>query len=128
MSDQGQRIEANCKKIWGADKTYDLTIETDDYEHYMCHVKVDYGTSYGPPLTMTSLCNGPDRAWNELDRMLRLWARQVESGRPMTREENLEIFSGPDGRWRKLLERVMDRRDEVEAIVAANRANRANRA
>ena len=48
---------------------------------------------------MTSVRNGPNRAWNELDRMLRLWARQVESGKPMTREECLEIFSGPNGEY-----------------------------
>ena len=71
---------------------------------------------------MTNVCNGSDRAWNELDRMLRLWARQVESGRPMTREERLEIFSGPNGAYRSLLETVMNKKAEMDALAAAKKA------
>jgi len=71
---------------------------------------------------MTSVRGGPDRAWNELDRMLRLWAGQVESGRPMTREEHLEIFSGPNGEFRNLLETVMNKKAEMDALAAAEKA------
>ena len=53
---QGQRIEANCKIIWGNDCEHDLDVETDDYVNYMCHVKKDFGDSFGPPLTMTPCC------------------------------------------------------------------------
>lgn len=74
---QGKRIEANCKTIWGSHKDFDFDMETDDWEHYCCVVKEDRGLSFGPPLTMTSLCHGSERAWNELDRMLCLWAKQV---------------------------------------------------
>ncbi|KAF2793565.1 hypothetical protein K505DRAFT_375244 [Melanomma pulvis-pyrius CBS 109.77] len=100
---QGQRIQEYCKKIWGADKDFDLDIETDDYENYLCLVREDRGLSFGPVLTMTSLCYGPKEAWHELERMLYLWAKSVESGRPMTQEERLNIFSGPKGKHRKLL-------------------------
>jgi hypothetical protein len=31
---QYQRIEANCKKIWGAEKDFEIDIETDDWEYY----------------------------------------------------------------------------------------------
>lgn len=117
-----QRIESNCKKIWGADKEFDIIIETDDYQYYLCFVRQDYGLSFGPTLVMTNVCNGSDRAWNELDRMLRLWARQVESGRPMTREERLEIFSGPNGAYRSLLETVMNKKAEMDALAAAKKA------
>jgi hypothetical protein len=108
---------ANCKKIWGADKDFDLNI---DYEEGFdkdcaCSVREDHGLSFGPWLTMTNWCSGPDAAWNELDRMLGLWARQVESGRPMTREERLDIFSGPSGEYREFLGRFMDRMAEAEA-------------
>ena len=34
MAAQGQRIEANCKIVWGSYCDYDLEVYTDDYEHY----------------------------------------------------------------------------------------------
>ncbi|KAH9205558.1 hypothetical protein DL95DRAFT_87728 [Leptodontidium sp. 2 PMI_412] len=52
----GERIQANCKIIWG-DGDYDLDLETDDWVEYACVVKRDLRTSFGPPLTMTRLCN-----------------------------------------------------------------------
>lgn len=33
--------------------------------------------SYGPSLTMTSLCPSEDAAWADLDGMLEAWARKV---------------------------------------------------
>lgn len=71
---------------------------------------------------MTGVQNGSHRAWNELERMLRLWARQVESGRPMTREESLEIFSGPNGKFRKVLEAFMDKKAKMDTLAAAQKA------
>jgi hypothetical protein len=73
-SEQSQRIQANCKIIWG-DGDYDLDIETDDWEIWQCIVKRDFGDAF-EPLTMTGLCNSQEQAWNELDRMLDVWARQ----------------------------------------------------
>ncbi|KAG4442225.1 hypothetical protein IFR05_002274 [Cadophora sp. M221] len=81
---QGARIQANCKIIWG-DGDYDLDLETDDWVEYACAVKRDYGTSFGPLLTMTGLCHSAEQAWGELDRMLGVWARQMQSGQPMTK-------------------------------------------
>jgi len=109
---RGQRIKANCKIIWGNDCEYDLEIDTDDYLNYMCHVKRDLGDSYGPPLTMTSLCYSSEAAWAELDRMLELWAKQVKRGTPMTKDERLEVFGGPKGKHRKLLSKFMDEREK----------------
>lgn len=71
-SAQGQCIEANCKIIWGDDSEYDLNIETDDEINYACHVKKDFRDSFGPPLTMTSVCRSSEAAWAELDSMLAL--------------------------------------------------------
>jgi len=106
-SERGQRIEANCKIIWG-DGDYDLDIETDDWVNWQCSVKRDYGDEFGPPLTMTGLCNSQDRAWSELNRMLDVWARQVQSGLPMTKEQSLDIFSGPNGQSRAVLGKFLD--------------------
>jgi hypothetical protein len=117
MSDaQGQRIEANCKIIWGSNCEYHLNIETDDWVNYICFVKKDFGDSFGPPLTMTSACRSSEAAWAELDRMLELWARQVKRGTPMTKDENLEIFGGPKGEHKHLLSRVMDVFEKKEGV------------
>ncbi|KAF2093975.1 hypothetical protein NA57DRAFT_80980 [Rhizodiscina lignyota] len=118
-STQGQRIEANCKTIWGNDCEYDLDIETDDYVNYTCHVKKDFGTSFGPPLAITSLCYSSEAACAELDKMLELWANQVKRGTPMTRDESLEIFGGSKGEHKNLLSKVMDafEKNEGEKLV-----------
>jgi hypothetical protein len=83
-NDRGQRIEANCKIIWGNDSEYDLEMETDDYVHYYCFVRKDFGSSFGPILTMTNVCNSSEAACTELDRMLELWANQVKAKRQLS--------------------------------------------
>jgi hypothetical protein len=85
MSSQGKRIEANCKIIWGEYHDYDLSIDTNDYVLYDCYVRKDFGTSFGPPLTMASASGSREKALNELDRILGLWAAQVKRGTPMTK-------------------------------------------
>jgi hypothetical protein len=40
----------------------------------------------------------------------------------MTREERLEIFSGPSGEYRNLLEAVMNKKAETDALAAAKKA------
>ena len=113
-SAQVQRIEANCKIIWGNDCVYDLSIETDDYVNYICYVKRFFGDSFGPPLTMTSLCRSREAAWAELDRMLELWAKQIKRGTPMTKDERLEIFGGPKGKHKKILSEFYRYKDLFE--------------
>jgi hypothetical protein len=71
-------------------------------------VKKDFGNSFGPPLTMTSLCRSREAAWAELGRMLELWAKQVKHGTPMTKDEKLEVFRGPKGKHKKLLSKFID--------------------
>jgi hypothetical protein len=88
---QGERIQANCAKIWGAHRAYELDIQTDDYKHYQCFVREDFGDEYSTPLIMTLLCTGEEAAWHELDCMLSCWAGQNESGQLITREKKLEI-------------------------------------
>ena len=80
-SAQGQRVEANCKIIWGSDCEYDLDIETDDWETWSCWVKKDYGLSFGPPIWGTSLCRSSEAAWQELDETLQSWASQGKEKR-----------------------------------------------
>jgi len=100
---RGKRIEGLCKIVWG-ECDYDFDVETDDWEEYWCIIRKDLGSSFGPPLTMTGLCNSEDEAWNELERMLGLWATQVRSRQPMTRAQLLDIFGGPKSKNRKVLE------------------------
>lgn len=109
-SDQGRRIEDYCKIIWG-NGDYDLDIETDDWVDYCCHVKKDFGTSFGPPLTMTGLCRSENGAWNELERMLGIWATQAQSGQPMTKDQRMAIFGGSRGEHRKILELFLEEKE-----------------
>ncbi|KAI0141808.1 hypothetical protein GGR57DRAFT_486450 [Xylariaceae sp. FL1272] len=107
MASQSQRIKAYCGIIWGKGD-YDLSIETEHYEIFSTFVQRDYGDSLGPPLTMTMPCRSEEAAWSELERMLRLRAFQVISGKPMTREQHLEIFGGPGGRCKGVLKQFLD--------------------
>jgi len=77
-STQYDRVEGYCKKIWGP-MDFIIEYETDDYEYYAYLVKEDRGLSFGPPLTMTTLCEGQNEALHELERKLYLWAKRVES-------------------------------------------------
>ncbi|RFU32614.1 hypothetical protein B7463_g3747, partial [Scytalidium lignicola] len=106
-SAQGKTIEANCRVIWG-DGDYELDIETDDWDTWYCFVRKDFGLHFGPPLTMTGMCNSQKQAWSELERMLDVWARQVQSGQPMTKAQWLEIFGGPNGCNIPVLEMFVD--------------------
>jgi hypothetical protein len=129
MDPQAHRLEANCKKIWGAEKQFDIDIEADNplrYPSYIGFVKEDYGLSFGSPLMVTGVCAGAQRAWDELDRMLALWAEQVESGQPMTKEKHLEISSGLNGEHRKLNKKTLNKKDEMERT-AANMKGREKR-
>ncbi|KAJ0419724.1 hypothetical protein BJY00DRAFT_313645 [Aspergillus carlsbadensis] len=98
----GERILRNCEIIWGKG-SYDLEVEADDWETWWALVRRDYGSSYGGPLTMTGICSSEDDAWAELDRMLTVWAQQVQSGEPMTEDKGLEIFGGPRGEHKSVL-------------------------
>ncbi|MCJ1333452.1 hypothetical protein MMC10_010151 [Thelotrema lepadinum] len=80
MAELGRRIEANCRIIWG-EGDYDLEEENDNYDVYQCLVRRDFGTEHGPPLAMTTLFDSPDRAWDDLDKMLVAWAEQVQRER-----------------------------------------------
>lgn len=110
---RSERIEANCKVIWGPDSDYDLDLETDDYVNYACHVKKDFGLSYGPILAMTSLCPSEDAALAELDRMLLIWAEQVKRGTPMTKDETLSIYSGYKGEYTSLISDFMYKKEKA---------------
>jgi hypothetical protein len=76
-SAQGERLERNCKLIWGAHCDYDFDVETDDWEWYSCVVKQDFGSSVGPPLIMTGLRPSEEAAWKELEKMLESFAEAV---------------------------------------------------
>ncbi|KAK5988886.1 hypothetical protein PT974_10383 [Cladobotryum mycophilum] len=116
-----QRIQVYCQIIWG-EGDYDLDNESDDYETHYVSVRKDFGTSFGPPLTTTGLCKSSDHAYRELERMLGLWAGQIQSGQPMTRELQLAIFGGPRGRHKALLSRFLDLKEEKEAEAATKTA------
>jgi hypothetical protein len=101
-STRGKRIERNCKIIWGAHCAYDFDVETDDWVKYVCILKKDFGSSIGSPLTMTGLCPSEEAAWDELDRMLKLWADSVVRATPMSKHEKLNIFGGRSGEGKKI--------------------------
>ncbi|KAK4182251.1 hypothetical protein QBC35DRAFT_510322 [Podospora australis] len=107
-SEQGERIRANCKTIWGNHDDYDLSIENDNCVDYQCFVRKDFGDSFGSPIAMTSCCPSSEAAWAELDRMLGLWASRVKRGTPMTKNERLETFGGPKGKHKAVLSKFMD--------------------
>ncbi|KAI7977207.1 hypothetical protein EIK77_005412 [Talaromyces pinophilus] len=108
---QWQRIQTYCQTIWGPGD-YDIDVETDDWISYYAVVKRDYGTSFGSPLTITGICRSQDHAWRELDRMLGAWATQAQSGRPMTDDETLKIFGGPNGENKPLLKQFLTKMKE----------------
>lgn len=103
---QIERILANCQIIWGKGD-YGITLEDED-DTFWAEVK-DYTSTHkhGPSLTMTGVCNSPDGALAELDRMLFLWAQQAQSEQPMTKEEGLAIFGGPRGENEPILKMFM---------------------
>lgn len=113
MAAQGERIQASCRIIWGPGD-YDIDVKTDDWVYYQAAVCQDFGTFFGVPLTMTGLCRSYEHARDELDRMLRVWARQTQTGLPMTKEKVLEIFGGPGGNNRGTLEMFMDEKERRE--------------
>lgn len=108
---QGQRIQANCAIIWG-NGDYDLDIERDDWETFWAVVRKDFGTSFGRPLTLTRICRSEEHAWRELDRMLAVWAMVKQSGKPMTEDQRMEIFGGPNWRTNSTLRRIFTQMDE----------------
>ena|SRR5277367_5268833 len=105
-SAEGQRIQTYCEVIWGKGD-YDVDVETDDWETYYGVVKRDFGTEFGPPLTITGICYSSQQVWKELDRMLGAWARQTQTRQVMTKEQILNIFGGPNGQNRVVLERFL---------------------
>ncbi|KAK8097506.1 hypothetical protein PG984_016645 [Apiospora sp. TS-2023a] len=84
-STQGERIVANCEIIWGKDTMYDLEEESNDEDTCLVFVRRDYGTRFGAPLVM-SMKNTSAKAWDDMDRMLALRAREVLSAQPTARQ------------------------------------------
>jgi hypothetical protein len=81
MAARYERIEANCKIIWG-DKDYDFEVEGGDMfsqsdPGFQIFVREDRGTSWGHFLTATPLYRNQETCWSELDRVLKLDAEEV---------------------------------------------------
>ena len=84
-NEQGRRMEANCRIIWGSGDYY-FDEETDDHESYQCVVTGDDGEL----LTMTMLARTRERAWDDLDKKLDTWARQKERDREILRNKKAQ--------------------------------------
>lgn len=56
---------------------------------------------------MTGMCNSMEQVWRELDCMLGAWASQIQTGQPMTKHQKLDIFGGPNGQNKAVLERFL---------------------
>ncbi|KAL3455661.1 hypothetical protein BJX64DRAFT_294839 [Aspergillus heterothallicus] len=100
---RNERMHRNCEIIWGK-CNYELEIEADDWETWWALVRRDYGSSYGGPLTITGICSSEDGAWAELDRVLGVWAKQVQAGEPIRLDSSgkgLDIFGrrGGEHKW-----------------------------
>lgn len=69
---------------------------------------------------MAGICDSEEGAIGESDRMLSVWARQVQSGQPMTSKESLAVFGGPRGENEPILKMFMAEQDrrarEVEGM------------
>jgi hypothetical protein len=112
VSQHDQFIE-NCKKMWGDHCDFDIDYETYDHVHYYGYVKENLGDRYGQIRLATSSAMGTDGAWNEPNRMLRLLVEQNETGLPVTKEKELEIYGGPHGEHGEMLSKFMD---QMEAL------------
>ena len=60
-----RHIQSYCSTVWGRGD-YDVDFETDDWDKFYITIKRHYGTSLGPPLTMTSVCDSEQQARVEL--------------------------------------------------------------
>ncbi|KAK4111473.1 hypothetical protein N656DRAFT_780764 [Canariomyces notabilis] len=88
---RAERIEANCKIIWGDDKEYDIFHETDDYVYYICYVRTIIQKNRfpdpGPVLVQSPMCPSEAEAWTELDKMLAIGAKNVKASRDSERQK-----------------------------------------
>lgn len=94
-STRGQRIEAYCKIIWGAERSYDIEAEQHDDDYYFMVIREDRGTSFGNPLTFTGFIKGSDRAWNELEKHVASLAKAVETEGWVPKEKPLDAAAYP---------------------------------
>ncbi|PYI02493.1 hypothetical protein BO78DRAFT_454047, partial [Aspergillus sclerotiicarbonarius CBS 121057] len=65
-------------------------------KHSMRFVRKDFRSDSGPALTMTGIYHSQEHAWNELNQMLAAWVRIIRSRQPMTEDQRMEIFGGPN--------------------------------
>ncbi|KAL4904794.1 hypothetical protein BDW74DRAFT_178369 [Aspergillus multicolor] len=115
-------VEKGCHKLWGPG-TYDIDVETDDWESFSALIRREHDNELGMPLIMTMLCRSEDAALAELDRMLRLMVQQEESGEEMTVDETLEIFAGPRGEYRGVLRQFIEMGRQGQAENQSQRQN-----
>ncbi|KAI9644202.1 hypothetical protein NHQ30_007556 [Ciborinia camelliae] len=109
---QVERIEANCKIIWG-DHDYAFDVD-DENDGWYCTIRRDYGDGFGKSLVVTGLFNTEKKAWIDLDRMLRKRAKQIQSGKPMAKDQIWETLGKPHTRDRDSSEDYMDGDEEEE--------------
>lgn len=77
-STQGQRIEAYCKIIWGADRSFDIEIEDCGEDFWLGFIREDRVTSYGNALVFTpGAVEGQDSALNKLEGTVAKMAKAV---------------------------------------------------
>lgn len=92
---QWKRIEAYCKIIWGADRSYYIEDEEHDDDYYLMSVREDRGTSFGNVLTTLYLIKGHARAWNELEKHVARLAKAVETEGWVPKVKPLDVAAYP---------------------------------
>lgn len=94
-SNQWDRIQAYCKVIWGADRTYDIEAEEQLDEYYFIFVREDRGTSFGNMLAAAGIFRGYAHAWNELERYVARLAQAVETEGWVPKVQPLDVDAYP---------------------------------
>lgn len=83
---QPQRIENNCKTIFGCHCGYEFDTETDTGEDEYWQIYVRSSDDYRV-VWMSNIYMSEEAAWRELDIDLEMAARQKKHGVPKTKEE-----------------------------------------
>lgn len=119
-SESGDNNLINCEIIWGKGE-YELDIEGDYDEGFVCSVHRVYNDGDERPLIMTRLCKSSKKAWKELKTMLDCLAEQKKSGKPMTKEQKPVVFGGSDGRSKNSASESWKYKEKIESGSSASK-------
>ena len=94
-----ERLASNCEIIWGSDNLFRTNAIVGDDDMMTWTVERDIGGTFVPMWSMTYPFMLRHRAYDEIERILELWALRIISGAPMTLDERKDIFRGQRGNF-----------------------------